>query len=256
MLIYVENCKFKKISQAEKNVINWINEHSNNIWKYSITEIANETFVSTATVSRLIRKCGYKSISELKFSASNKAHDSLNLDKVSNIVKNLSIECEETINSFIVSDIHRIIKEIETSKRILIIARGNTALIARYFEVQLTLLGYNAALLSDSVILNHSEKLFKRTDLVIIFTVKNSTPELCIAAKNAKQSNAKVVTCSCIEDTPLKKYSHIYLGARNKNQSIIKQYNMMSNLPLHLISRIMVDYLVKEKEENSLTEKH
>ena len=67
-----------------------------------------------------------------------------------------------------------------------------------------------------------------------------------MAAKNAKKNNAKVITCSCIENTKLKDYSDVYLGARQESQSVLKEYNMMSNLPLHLISRIIIDYLVQE----------
>ena len=249
MLINLNDSQVKSLSYSEKNIVKWINEHSKNIWKYPITEIAKENFVSTATVSRLIKKCGYNGISELKYSATSKADVTENYEKISSILDNISKECDETINSFAVTDIQKIIREIETSKKIYLIARGNTALIARYFEFQLILLGYNATLLSDSVILNESNKLFKKTDLVIIFTVKNSTPELSVAVKNAKKNNARVVICSCIEETPLKKYSDIYIGARSENQSIIEKYNMMSNLPLHLISRIIIDYLVKEKAE-------
>lgn len=246
MQIQLNDKEFNDFSAAEKGIIKWINRHSHNIWKYSITEIARENYVSTATVSRLIKKCGYKGISELKYSAASQNSMAHNRDKISTITENLAVECAETINSFVISDIQKIIREIETSKKIFIIARGNTALIARYFEFQLTLLGFNASLLSDSVILNSSYKLFKKTDLIIIFTVKNSTPELCMAAKNAKKNNAKVITCSCIENTKLKDYSDVYLGARQESQSVLKEYNMMSNLPLHLISRIIIDYLVQE----------
>lgn len=246
MQVQLSDKELDNFSAAVKGIIKWINLHSHNIWKYSITEIARENYVSTATVSRLIKKCGYKGISELKYSASSQINMAYNRNKISSITENLSVECAETINSFVISDIQKIIREIETSKKIFIIARGNTALIARYFEFQLTLLGFNASLLSDSVILNRSYKLFKKTDLVIIFTVKNSTPELCVAAKNAKKNNSKVITCSCIENTKLKDYSDVYLGARQESQSVLKEYNMMSNLPLHLISRIIIDYLAQE----------
>ena len=65
MQIQLNDKEFNDFSAAEKGIIKWINRHSHNIWKYSITEIARENYVSTATVSRLIKKCGYKGISEL-----------------------------------------------------------------------------------------------------------------------------------------------------------------------------------------------
>ena len=65
------------------------------------------------------------------------------------------------------------IRYIRFSEKIYILARGTTALIARDFEFQLQLLGYNAFVLSDSQIMRNSKKLFKENDIVMIFTLKN-----------------------------------------------------------------------------------
>ena len=89
-----------------------------------------------------------------------------------------------------------------------------------------------------------SNKLFHKEDLVVIFSVKNSTPELEIAARNAKKKEATVITCCCVNGTTLMTHSDIYIFCRHRNTHIIEGFNIMSNLPLHLLSRVIIDYLM------------
>lgn len=50
----------------------------------------------------------------------------------------------------------------KAEQQIWIIARRTTALIARDFEFQLQMLGYNAYVMSDSQIMKISKKLFQK----------------------------------------------------------------------------------------------
>lgn len=98
--------------------------------------------------------------------------------------------------------------------------------------------------MSDSQIMKNSYKLFNKEDMVMIFTVKNSTPELELSARYAKENGAVVITCCCIYGTSLEQYSDLsVLGGKNNN-SIIEEYNVMSRLPLYIISRTLIDYLM------------
>ena len=244
MLIEITEAEKKQFTSTEIAVIDWLNEHENRIYELSISEIAVETYTSPATVSRTIRKCGFSGIAEIRFKASSK-NNYIEDGKIANeVINNLLLECKETIEGFETDTILQIIHHIKAAKKIYLIARGNTTLIARYFEFQLHLLGYNAFVLSDAMILKLADKLVTKDDLIMIFTVKNSTPELAIAAELAKKQEATVITCSCINGTPLEQYSDVYAFCRQTNTHVIEDFDMMSNLPLHLISRVIIDYLM------------
>lgn len=163
------------LTATERDVISWLNEHEDLIPDRSISEIADESFTSPATVSRAIRKCGFSGIAEMKYKASAKMNYVVEEKIVNEIFNRTLMECQKTIHSMNVDTILRVIQHIKCSEKIYLLARGTTALIARDFEFQLQLLGYNAYLMSDSQIMKRSKKLFKKDDLIIIFTVKNST---------------------------------------------------------------------------------
>ncbi|SHK49551.1 MurR/RpiR family transcriptional regulator [Hespellia stercorisuis] len=244
MLIEVTEEKKKTMTSTERSVIDWLNEHEEEIPNRSINEIADASFTSPATVSRAIRKCGFSGISEMKYKVSSKLNYIV-AGRIVNEIFNRSItECQKTIEALNVDTILRVIRYIKFSEKIYILARGTTALIARDFEFQLQLLGYNAFVLSDSQIMRNSKKLFKKDDVVIIFTVKNSTPELEMSARFAKEKGAVVITCCCIPGTSLEEYSDLSVLGGNKNNSMIEEYNVMSRLPLHIISRTLIDYLM------------
>ena len=155
--------------------------------------------------------------------------------------RDLTLKIYETV---ILDKILRIVRYIKFSEKIYLIARGTTALIAKDFELQLQLLGYNAYVISDAVILKMSKKIFKKNNLVIIFTMKNSTPELEITARNAKEAGATVVTCCCIKGTSLEQHSDITICVGKKNNKIIEEYNISSRLPLQIISKTLTEYLI------------
>lgn len=244
MLIEITDEVKSNITSSEQEVIDWLNENEEEIPNYSINQIADASFTSPATVSRTIRKAGFHGIAELKYRISAKMNYVAD-EKVVNEIFNHSIsECRKTIEALDVDTILRVIRYIKFSEKIYIVARGTTKLIADDFEFQLQMLGYNAYVLSDSQILQISHRLFKEDDLVIIFTVKNSTPDLEMAAKFAKENGGKVVTCCCISGTSLEQYSDLTILGGPKNNNIIEEFNIASRLPLHIISRTLIDYLM------------
>lgn len=244
MLIELTKEQEAVLTASERDVIHWLNENETLIPDRSINEIADESFTSPATVSRAIRKCGFSGIAEMKYKVSAKMNYVVEGQIVNEIFHRTLEECKKTVETMNVETILRVIQHIKCSEKIYILARGTTALIARDFEFQLQLLGYNAYLMSDSQIMRSSKKLFKKDDLVIVFTVKNSTPELELSVKYAKENGAVVITCCCISGTSLEQYSDLFVFGGKKNNNIIEEFNIVSRMPLHIISKTLIDYLM------------
>ena len=61
-----------QLTEAERQVIEYINQHEDQFLKLTITELAEKSFTSPPTVSRAVRKCGYNGLSELRYKLSAK----------------------------------------------------------------------------------------------------------------------------------------------------------------------------------------
>lgn len=234
----------RKLTSAEQAVIDHIKQNEHLVAELTITDIAERAFVSPATVSRAIRKYGYGSLTELRYKIA--SHDKLqsNLILVNEILSKSYEECIKTLENIRISAILEVAEYIRKADRIFIIGCGITSLVAQEFEFQLQCQGYHVWSISDSEMLKRMDKLADEKDLVFIFSVANSTPELAIAARCSKQRGAKVVVCCCKEGTPLETYADILILGHTSVIAPNYLYGSTSRLALQIIMRTIVEYLV------------
>lgn len=244
MIIELTEKIYKSLTPSEKVVINYINENKDKISKMSIVDIAEYTYTSIATVSRSIKKCGLDGFSELRYNILKNTNGKQEHKDINNILEKSLLEVKNTIEKISVKDILDAIKIIKNSKKIYILARGLTEHVASELGLKLNLLGYNSFPIYDPKIINIVSQDLKNDECILILSLRGLTKELVTASINAKQRNCKVITCCCSEDTPLKNTSDIMLtGMKHKNISI-KKYEVTSRIPLQVISRAIIDYLI------------
>ncbi|MCR0523787.1 MurR/RpiR family transcriptional regulator [[Clostridium] innocuum] len=243
MIIQISKEVYDNLSDSEQQVIKYLNENEASIPLMSITTIAEKTFTSPATVSRTIQKCGFRSISELRYKINKQAEHTDDSYVVNKVLNKSYKECVKTIDNICITSILKVIEYIKEADKIFIYARGFSALVADELCMQLHLLGYNAQVVKDVVWMVKTDKLVNNRDLVIILSVMNTTPELASSAKMAKKSGAKVVTCCCKEGTPLERYSDVSIIGYAETITSNKTITVISRIPLYIIIRTIVEYL-------------
>ena len=67
MLIKIDHDFHEHLTDTEKKVINFINMNTDKISSMSISDVAEATYSSPATVSRTIKKCGISGFAELRY---------------------------------------------------------------------------------------------------------------------------------------------------------------------------------------------
>lgn len=241
----VLNCRTgRKLTDSEKAVADYINQNIHLVAELTITDIAERAFVSPSTVSRCIRKCGYDSLAQLRYKIASNDKLQENLTLVNEILAKSYEECTRTIETIHINSIMEITSYIRSAEHIFIIGCGITNLVAQEFEFQLQCQRYNVWSISDSEMLKRMDKLAKPEDLVIIFSVANSTPELAIAARLSKEQGARVVVCCCKEHTPLEELADIFVLGHSQPITPNFTYGSTSRLSLQIIARTIVEYLI------------
>lgn len=244
MIIEVSNDIFEKLTPTEKSVVDYINSNANKLSNMSIVDVAEESFTSPATVSRTIKKCGFEGFSELRYKVSAKEEHNYDSKKVNEILGKSLIEVTKTIENISITNVLNIVKIIKESKRIYILARGLTELVAQEFNLKLQLLGYNTFLIVDPNIMMKICKTIDREDVVIAFSLRSETKEILESVKSARKSGARVVTCCCVRKSILEEYSDVTLIGYKQSRTSIKEFEVTSRLPLYIISRAIIDYLI------------
>ncbi|MCI8327497.1 MAG: MurR/RpiR family transcriptional regulator [Lachnospiraceae bacterium] len=243
-MLKVSQVLYDNLTPSETDVWNWIAAHDQEIAKMSITKIAEKSFSSPSTVSRTIRKCGFSGIGELKYRAQS-PHDPKKEGKIMNEIFLHHIqECQRTVEALDAETLLRIVHHIKFAEHTYILASGLAANIGRELETRLMLLKYPINLIDNRLIMaNRIQELFDKNHVVIILSAKNTTPELTIAARHARDKGAIVISCCCIDAMELKQCSDIFLCGSHNKISHTQETNVMSYLPLQIIAQTIADYM-------------
>lgn len=238
----------KHLSEGEAAVIRFINSQQAAIHCFSISQIAEHAFVSNATVSRAIRKCGFSTLSEMKLRMSDDGKDSKRAYIINKILSKSYQECMETIGSINIDSVVQIVNLLYSSRMVYILANGLTTLVADEFASQLQYQRINVSVITDIEIMNKMNLLITKEDLLIILSVKNTRPELANAARLAKKKDAKVVSCCCVKGTPLAALSDIALYGYTQSIVPNQAFGSTSRLGLFIITRTIVEYMMTAGE--------
>lgn len=232
------------LSEAEKAVVEYINKQQCIINLLSISDIAEGAFVSNATVSRAIRKCGFSSLSEMKFRVSEAAKENTQTYKMNRILSMSYTECIETIKRIDIPLIMETVRLLREASVVYLLANGVTALLANEFAVQLQCQKINVCVISDSQMMKKMDLLAGEKDLIFILSLQNSTPELAIGAKLGRRKGAKVVTCCCTQGTALDEVSDIVIYGYTQSIYSNEVYGCASRLGLMIITRTIAEYMM------------
>lgn len=249
MIIKLDHSFLSRLTDTEKKVINFINQNEKEITNMSISDVAEATYSSPATVSRTIKKCGISGFAELRYIISQRTNMKQDLSDVNEIMQKSLTEVNNTLDRLSIDNILKIIKEINASQQIYIFARGLSEQVAAEFSLKLQVLGHPVICNYDKNMIQEISRSLKKNSLVFFFSMSGSTPELIVAAENASSQGARIITCSCVDDTPLEKLAHIALiGYSHKYR--LSKLDLVSRLPLFVMSRVVIDYLLLLKQQD------
>lgn len=238
--------KGQHLTNSEQNAINYINENVDAIGDMTISEIAEKAFVSASTISRAIKKCGVGKLPDVRHQLAVKEIAKKNFI-ANGILEQRYDECTKTIERIDTTAVLQVVEYLRSAKKIFILAQGCTMLAAQEFETWLRLQGITASVEWDPQVMKRLQFLVGPGDLVIIYSVANSNPELLIGAQRAKSVGANVVTCCCKENTPLEEYSDVVISVGYFSINIQKNgFGTASTLGLHIVSRTIIDFLTVE----------
>lgn len=253
MIIQLNSTIIEQLSKTELEVVKFINENEDRLSELSIVNIAFDTYSSPSTVSRAIRKCGINGFNELRYKLASKAENEeiRDINEIMNksIVEATSVT-EHISMSNLLNVIHCIRETKKNAKRILILARGPSELVAKELCMKLQVLNYLAMTIFDPQIMRIMTQNLQKGELAIILSLNGETCELIDSARNAKVRGISVITLCCSNTSKLYEYSEYSLIGYKHSHVAIRNYDVTSRLPLQIMCRIMVDYLVEINENN------
>ncbi|MDT2241979.1 SIS domain-containing protein [Paenibacillus larvae] len=150
----------------------------------------------------------------------------------------------QTIQMLDTRQLEKAIQEIYKASKVYVFARGFSEFIGTELTVKLQLMGKNCEMHNDPNIIRVISRKLVKDDVVLFVSLNGETGELVEACKNFKIKEIPTITLTTRIDSSLARLSDIVIVGYKGEQSFFPEYEVRSRLPLHVLSRVLLDAYV------------
>lgn len=209
------------LTTNEEDVLQYVFSNKDKVIKMNINQLAQNTYVSTATILRLCKKLNLQEFNDLKFqlksdSLSQNSDNPSNVE-VNEIISNSLYKLKSTILNLNLDDLNYIVDCLCSNKNIHIFGRGLTQMPLEYFYNMLLSLNRPCTFYIDPPLLYRDASHMNTDDILIIGSSGGSTVPIVKSAALSKANSATVVAITSNYDSELSKIANIVLHGETEN---------------------------------------
>lgn len=252
---------YSSLNTKEQEVAKYILENPKDIVHFSITELADASKVSDATVFRLCNKLGYKGYQELKI---NLAY------AIVEPMKNIHEEIKEKDDMYIImhkilsSNIYSLEHTVKINKhedldkavgfilkagQLIFYGMGGSGSLAYDAYHKFIRTGIRCMVHTDSHWQAMTSSMAEKDDVIIAFSNSGSNRELIESIEIARKNEVKVISIIGNAKSPMSKVSDVVLVAYGK-ESMFRSEAMESRITsLVLVDMLYVGVALKRKQQ-------
>lgn len=222
----LNNKYYYQLNSKEKYYFQQIEYHSSEIPKMSINELAERIYTSPASLSRLVKKLGYNSYKEFKYSFVTNTRLPSNSSELKEHIDNLF----ETLP--IIVD-NCLIPAIEEANRIYIVSFGNSSGLGKELSLTLCSLNYTVFKIYDGDFLEEVYSNIRNDDIVIYISYKGNDDDMQRLAITLKPTHKQILFTS-VSNSPLSSSVSLIINTHTSNLML----PFTTRLPLELLISI------------------
>lgn len=190
--------------------------------KVSITQIANDNFVSTSFIIKMCKRLGFKGYSELFYNLSQRVNESHNEKYV--------CELQSLIDNYNEANVRQFCTYFQQyrDRKLFVVGEGFADLVADYIVQRLGVSGFmvfNRVHFYDYMLFRESNKQIMQSNIdpsmIIAISQSGETETVLEGVTRAKQNEYKVVSFTKKVDSTLAKYSNITFIVDGSRQTLI-----------------------------------
>lgn len=231
---------------SELYVLRYIDNNKERVLSSSVKGIAEQAFVSTATVMRACKKLGFSGFSELKYALKNELQkeiessgsigDDYSVDEVN---QTLVSEIETTAKNIDKKSIVDIVEIFKSDKTLHFFAKGLTLNVLEYAAKQLRTAKRAVHLYNDTHIAYINAENFTKDDCVFLASLSGRTHQVVKVAQIAKGRGATIITITGRLEDELSKIGDINIKVANERIGTTK-HDFSSRLAMMFVVDVLV----------------
>lgn len=193
-VIPIIESNYNKLTNVEKNIADFF-IHNRKRQDFSAKAIAEQLFISEASLSRFAKKCGFRGYREFIYQ-----YEETFIEKSESMTGNTRIVLnayQELLNRTYSlvdeSQIARISQYIDNAKRVFVCGKGSSGLAANEVWLRFMRLGIDINAVNDSDIMRMQAVLQDEKSLVLAFSISGEKKGLLYFLREAHKRGAKTV---------------------------------------------------------------
>ena len=255
-----------KVTKSDKILIKYIQENIEDVSYMPISQIAKESNIGEATITRFSKKMGFSIIQDFKvtlaqeISISNKSKTIINsniennepaIDTAKKLLSTNIATLEKTVDLIDNQDIHKCAKMIINSRRIYFVGIGYSGIIAQDSNYKFMRIGLNCMSFDSSHTMIMMASIMEKDDLLIAISHTGETDAIIKTVELAKQNNVDVISITQNQESKLKDISDVNLVYVSE-ETILETGSISSKLAQIFLLDLIYTQVVKEKSSEAI----
>lgn len=257
--------EYKKLaSGSEKNLIEYIQNHMDQVVKMSVHTLSKKAYTSASTVIRLVKKMGFKGfkefkqdlIAELTLKENRKIPEQNELtkeDKCKDIIEKITyrhiISIEETKSLIDLEVFEKCITLLTQAEQIYIFGIGASYLAAKDLQQKMMRVGKLSLAFEDYHLQILQARNMKPKDLAIVFSYSGQTDEMVRCSEQIKEVGATLISITRFGQSKVATLAdyNLYIAS---NEPLRRSGAMTSRLAqLYMVDMIYLSYINHSYEQ-------
>lgn len=249
-----------KATKSDKVLIEYIKENIEDVFYKSISQIAKESGIGEATITRFSKKMGYSGLQDFKVTLAREISGLKNRKIINRSIENdegvmesarklfnSNIRIlENTLNIIDGNDIEKATDMIINAKKVFFIGIGYSGMTAEDSNYKFSRIGFNCMSLDSSHNMIMMASLMDEDDVIVAISHSGETDEIIKTVNIAKANGASVISVTEDKSSRLRDISDVNLGYFS-GESILETGSISSKLAQFFIIDLVYTQVVKEK---------
>ena len=213
---------YNEMGKSEKKIADWVMLHPTEILPISISELADKSNSSEATIVRFSRRLGFSGFQDFKISFADYSDrepvnphitktDSCS-DIFSKVANDICVSLEKTKKVIDKDSLERASSAITSAKKVVLFGLGNSASVALDAAHKFMRAGINAYAYSDNHMQAIAASHLDKGDVAIGISHSGSSTDVVDALRVAKENGAVTISFSGVHKSPIARVSDISLN--------------------------------------------
>ncbi|WP_131083452.1 MurR/RpiR family transcriptional regulator [Clostridioides difficile] len=257
-----------KVTKSDKLLIAYIKENIDDVFYKPISQIAKESNIGEATITRFVKKMNFNGLQDFKVTLAqeistinkkniinkNIQNDEPALDTAKKLLSSNVTTLENTVEIINSKDVHDCSRLIINAKKVYFIGIGYSGIIAQDSNYKFMRIGLNCVSFDSSHTMIMMSSIMEEGDLIIAISHSGETEEIIKTVKLARANNAKIISITENKNSELKDISDVHLSYVS-GETVLETGSISSKLAQFFIIDLVYTQVVKELSNEAIERK-